>query len=52
MFEVYYALSVWYEFLTMDHFDHKKISDLKKKKSLCLFCGLERKMKSANALEK
>ena len=51
MFDVYYAISVWYEFLTMDHFDHKKISDLKKK-SLCLCCGLERKIKSANALEK
>ena len=37
MFEVYYALSVWYEFLTMDHFDHKKISDLKKKKILMPF---------------
>lgn len=31
MFDVYYAISVLCEFLRMDHFDHKKISDLKKK---------------------
>lgn len=43
MFEVYYALSVWYEFLTMDHFDHKKISDLKKKNPYAFFVVLKGK---------
>lgn len=43
MFDVHYAISVWYEFLTMDHFDHKKISDLKKKNPCAFFVGLKGK---------
>ena len=43
MFDVYYTISVLYEFLTMYHFDHKNISDLKKNPCAFFFVGLKGK---------